>query len=127
MLQIDIHTHIIPPKLPDLYKKFGYSGWISTHPLPNGNQQMMLDDKKFREIECNCWDPNTRIKQVSGVQVISTIPVLFNYWAKGEHCLELAQYLNDDIAKTCQENPSKFIGNFILIKGLVQSLCNLQN
>jgi aminocarboxymuconate-semialdehyde decarboxylase len=110
MKQIDIHTHIIPHRLPDLYKKFGYSGWISTHPLPNGNQQMMLDNEKFREIECNCWDAPTRIKEQPGIQVLSTIPVLFNYWAKPLHCLELATYLNDDLAKTVNENPSKFIG-----------------
>lgn len=74
----------------------------------------MLDDKPFRDIECNCWDADQRLTECAAtsvdVQVISTVPVLFNYWAKPEHCLDLAKYLNDDIANTCGQYPSKFIG-----------------
>ncbi|KAJ3275608.1 hypothetical protein HDV01_007611 [Terramyces sp. JEL0728] len=113
-LRVDLHTHILPKRLPDLSKKYGYPGWISTEELPNGKQRMMLDGKPFRDICCNCWDAEERIKEIAetsvDVQVLSTIPVLFNYWAKPDHCLDLARYLNDDIAMTCQQYPSKFIG-----------------
>ena len=27
-MKLDIHTHILPDKLPDLNAKFGYPGWI---------------------------------------------------------------------------------------------------
>lgn len=37
------------------------------------------------------------------VQVLSTVPVMFNYSAKPEHSLELAQYLNEDIAHKCEQ------------------------
>jgi aminocarboxymuconate-semialdehyde decarboxylase len=43
-------------------------------------------------------------------QVISTIPVLFNYWAKPKDGLQTAQFLNDHIASTVQKHPQKFIG-----------------
>jgi aminocarboxymuconate-semialdehyde decarboxylase len=113
-LRVDLHTHIIPKRLPDLSEKYGYPGWISTEPLPNGSARMMLDGKPFRDIECNCWDADTRVEDCVrtdvDVQVISTIPVLFNYWAKPAHCLDLSKYLNDDIAQTCSLYPSKFIG-----------------
>ncbi|OAJ43304.1 hypothetical protein BDEG_26673 [Batrachochytrium dendrobatidis JEL423] len=113
-LRVDMHTHILPKHLPDLSQKYGYGGWISTEPLPNGQARMMLDGKPFRDICCNCWDADERISDCKktdvDVQVISTIPVLFNYWAKPEHCLDLAKYLNDDIASTCEQNPGKFIG-----------------
>jgi aminocarboxymuconate-semialdehyde decarboxylase len=108
-VQIDIHTHILPRQLPDLRDKYGYGGWISLHPLPDvcletstsmriklkGKVRMMLDGKFFRDVEENCWMPETRIKDCmnTGVdaQVISTVPVLFNYWAKPEHTLDLAR------------------------------------
>jgi aminocarboxymuconate-semialdehyde decarboxylase len=57
----------------------------------------------------NCYDPEAR-NDSPAIQVISTVPVLFNYWAKPEHCLDLARYLNDDIARTCKQYPEKFIG-----------------
>ena len=110
--RVDIHTHILPRRLPDLSKKYGYNGWISTEELPDGKQRMILDGKPFRDIECNCWDAETRIDEIGTdvIQVLSTIPVLFNYWAEPEHCLDLAKYLNDDIASTCSQYPQKFIG-----------------
>jgi aminocarboxymuconate-semialdehyde decarboxylase len=109
--RVDLHTHILPKKLPDLSAKYGYGGWISTEDLPNGGKRMMLDGKPFRDIECNCYDPEARIDETDGqIQVLSTIPVLFNYWAKPDHCLDLAKYLNDDISMTCQQYPKKFIG-----------------
>ena len=112
---LDMHTHILPQKLPDLSKKYGYSGWISTENIPDeagkptGRQRMMLDGKPFRDIECNCYNPEKR-NDSDAIQVISTVPVLFNYWAKPEHCLDLAKYLNDDIAMTTQQYPEKYIG-----------------
>ncbi|KAJ3302839.1 hypothetical protein HDV03_004528 [Kappamyces sp. JEL0829] len=104
---IDIHTHILPARLPDLSQ--------NTKPIPDeegkpkGRQSMMLDGKHFRDVECNCYNPEAR-HDSDAIQVISTVPVLFNYWAKPEHCLDLAKYLNDDIAMTCQQYPEKFIG-----------------
>ncbi|KAH6569703.1 hypothetical protein BASA61_004599 [Batrachochytrium salamandrivorans] len=113
-LRVDMHTHILPKHLPDLSQKYGYGGWISTEPMSNGGARMMLDGKPFRDICCNCWDADERISDCQktdvDVQVISTVPVLFNYWAKPEHCLDLSKYLNDDIASTCAQNPGKFIG-----------------
>jgi aminocarboxymuconate-semialdehyde decarboxylase len=35
---------------------------------------------------------------------------LDSYWAKPEHTLDLARYLNDNIAQVVSENPKRFIG-----------------
>ena len=111
---IDIHTHILPKDLPDLEKKFGYGGWIRLDHNSNGTANMIKDGEQFRVIKCNCWDPVARLDdcQESGVslQVISTIPVMFSYWAQPKHTYLLSRLLNDDIANVVQNNPKRFVG-----------------
>ena len=41
---------------------------------------------------------------------LSTIPVLFNYWAKAKDGLETSKFFNDHIADTVIKNPKRFIG-----------------
>ena len=111
---VDIHTHILPKNIPDLEKKFGYGGWISLDHNPDGTANMNKNGKYFRVVECNCWDAGARLEdcQDSGVdlQVLSTIPVMFSYWADSKHTHTLSRILNDDIAHTVNENPKKFVG-----------------
>jgi len=113
--KIDIHTHIIPPKLPNFKDRFGYGGFIQLeHHRPCGARMIRDDGKFFREIESNCWDPHVRLDDMGkagiDVQVLSTVPVMFSYWAKATHANDLARFLNDHIAQVIQENPGKFIG-----------------
>lgn len=112
--KIDIHTHIMPEKIPDWFKKFGYGDFIHLEHHKPCCARMIKGDKFFREVEENCWDPNARTKEMDmtevGVQVLSTIPVLFNYWAKPEHGLETSRYFNDHIAQCVEYHPTRFVG-----------------
>lgn len=114
MLTIDIHTHILPEHIPNWNEKFGYGGFVSLEHHKPCCARMMVDDKFFREVEDNCWDPQKRIHECKNhqvdVQVLSTVPVLFSYWAKPKDCLELSMFLNDHIAGIVQEYPKRFIG-----------------
>ena len=114
MLKIDIHTHILPEKMPNWAEKFGYGGFISLDHHRPGFARMMADGRFFREIQCNCWDPRQRISEYDEfhcqVQVLSTVPVLFYYWAKATDCLQTSRFLNDHIAAIVAKNPKRFVG-----------------
>ena len=75
---------------------------------------MMIGDRVFREITDNVWDPRRRIEEMerSGVstQVLSTVPVMFSYWAKPADTLDLSRLLNDRIAEVVREYPTQFAG-----------------
>lgn len=112
--KIDIHTHVLPETLPDWFKKFGYGDFIRLEHHKPCCAKMMIGDRFFREIEHNCWDPAVRIAECRDcnvlVQVLSTIPVMFHYWAQPSHALETSRYLNDHIAATVSNAPQAFVG-----------------
>ena len=114
MKKIDMHTHILPEKLPNFAKKFGYGDFVHLEHHKKGFARMMKGDTFFREIEENCWDAPFRIKEYekynTAMQVICTVPVMFSYWAKAVDCLELSRFLNDDIAQTCSDFPKQYLG-----------------
>ncbi|MFN3530489.1 MAG: amidohydrolase family protein [Bacteroidia bacterium] len=116
-LTIDIHTHIMPERLPRWAHKFGYGSFIHLeHHLDSCPRcaSMMQGDKFFRKVEENCWEADARINDCNlhgvHVQVLSTIPVLFHYWAKGTDALETSRYLNDHLAETVARYPKRFVG-----------------
>ncbi len=111
---VDIHTHLIPEHLPPYARLFGYDGFVHLEHHAPCRAKMMVGDKFFREIESNCWDPRQRLHECDAhgvdVQVLSTIPVLFCYWAKPEHGYDVARFLNDHLAAAVATDPARFIG-----------------
>lgn len=114
VFKIDIHTHILPPKWPDLQQRYGYGGFVQLESCGCDRARMLIDGKFFREIESNCWDPVRRMQEYDQhdcqVQVLSTVPVMFSYWAKPEHGYDLSRLLNDHIADVVRTYPKRFVG-----------------
>jgi aminocarboxymuconate-semialdehyde decarboxylase len=112
-MKIDIHTHIMPERMPNWTKKFGYGEFVHLEER-NCKACMIKGDKVFRQVDKNIFDAETRKKEciVSKVttQVISTIPVLFNYWANPKDALETSRFFNDHISQTVANGKNSFIG-----------------
>jgi aminocarboxymuconate-semialdehyde decarboxylase len=104
----------MPENIPNWFQKFGYGDFIRLEHHKPCCAKMIKGDKVFREIEENCWDPKARMKEMDmtevTTQVLSTIPVLFNYWAKPEHGNETSRFFNDHIAQCVADNPDRFMG-----------------
>jgi aminocarboxymuconate-semialdehyde decarboxylase len=111
---IDLHTHILPRDWPDLRSRYGYGGFVQLEHTGPGCARMHIDGTAFREIEANCWDADVRLAECDrgGVrmQVLSTVPVMFSYWAQPRDTLDLARLLNDHIAELVRERPTRFAG-----------------
>ncbi|XP_050418327.2 2-amino-3-carboxymuconate-6-semialdehyde decarboxylase isoform X1 [Patella vulgata] len=113
-MKVDLHTHILPASWPNLRERYGYGGFIQLEHHCEGKARMMKDDVFFREIDSNCWSPETRLKEMDKtgvtVQVLSTVPVMFNYWAEPKDTVDLSQILNNDLAASVKSHPHRFVG-----------------
>jgi aminocarboxymuconate-semialdehyde decarboxylase len=114
-MKVDIHTHVLPAELPRFKERFGYGGFIALERIDAHRARMVRDDGTFfREVGHNCWDATQRLAECADagvdVQVLSTVPVMFSYWAQPKDGLELARFLNDHVASMVAGNPRRFAG-----------------
>ncbi len=120
-MKIDVHCHILPRQWPDLAERYGYGEWVQLlHHGPGcrhvsqDRAHMMKGGQFFREVEANLWDADARLADCTehsvDVQVLSTVPVMFSYWAEAKDTADLARILNDDMAAFIAEHPKRFVG-----------------
>ncbi|XP_035224235.1 2-amino-3-carboxymuconate-6-semialdehyde decarboxylase-like isoform X2 [Stegodyphus dumicola] len=114
--RLDFHTHILPPEWPDLKQRYGYGGWLRMERSGDPKKARLLKDDGtfFRAIESNCWCPEDRIREMDetnvNVQLLSTVPVMFSYWAKPQDTLDFSRFLNDHLASVVKDHPRRFVG-----------------
>ena len=118
-IRVDFHTHMLPKHLPDFAARYGYGGFISLdHDQSKvrvpGNARVMKDGRAYKEVPQGMWDVGTRVEEMDRdgitVQVVCTMPAMFNYWAKADDTADLARILNNDMAKEIAKHPKRFIG-----------------
>jgi aminocarboxymuconate-semialdehyde decarboxylase len=113
-VKIDLHTHVLPERWPDLRERHGGAGWVRLEHTGCGCARMMIGDEVFREVQDTLWNPARRLADCDEhgvqVQVLSTVPVMFSYGAPAAHALDLSQLLNDHIAGLCRDHPDRFAG-----------------
>lgn len=111
---VDLHTHLLPEHWPDFAEKFGYGKWISLDHCAPCRARMMMADKHFRDIDDRSWSSVRRISDCDehgvDMQVLSTVPVMFSYWARPADALEVSVFLNDHLAGVVRDNPNRFQG-----------------
>ncbi|CAF1067765.1 unnamed protein product [Adineta ricciae] len=112
LTRIDVHTHILPRELSANAQKY-----LELRARNDGDPRldMYKDGKFFRTIEPNCFDIDVRLREMDekniSMQVLSTIPVLFNYACENVNdILQLSRELNDHIASICRQYPTRFLG-----------------
>jgi len=88
--------------------------WPSLERIDACSARIVVAGRNFREVTDQCWEPRRRLDDMGrdGVerQVLSTVPVMFCYWATPEGGLDLCRHLNDHIAGIVHDYPDRFMG-----------------
>lgn len=111
MQVIDIHNHFFPRNWPDLAKRYGTPDWPWIRYTGDGEAEIMIGNRFFRQVYAACWDPEVRLREMDrdgiDVQVISATPVLFAYDRPAQQALDCAQLFNDAALEMCAHATSR--------------------
>jgi aminocarboxymuconate-semialdehyde decarboxylase len=111
---IDVHTHVVPDRLPGELADYPGLPWPSIRHTEPCHAQVMISGKNFRSIDDRSWSVPRRLEQMPGMevatQVLSPMPELLSYWLPAEPAAVLARHINDVIAEMVRATPGRFHG-----------------
>jgi aminocarboxymuconate-semialdehyde decarboxylase len=110
---VDIHSHFLPEKWPDLAERFGTPDWPWMRHTEAGKAMLMLGDKDFRPVYDACWDAGRRVEEMDrdniDLQVISATPILFAYERPAAHAADCARLFNDLSLEICSQGRGRLL------------------
>jgi aminocarboxymuconate-semialdehyde decarboxylase len=106
---VDVHTHAIPPQLPDLG---GSSGrWPSVERTAPDRARILLDGELYREVDDRCWSAKRRLRDMDAegvaAQVVSPTPVTFCHDQPVAGAATLARAQNEFFAELVGAAPGR--------------------
>lgn len=106
---VDVHTHAIAPRLPDLTRHPGR--WPSVQQVAPDRALIMLDGQLYREVDDRCWSAERRLRDMDAegvaAQVVSPIPVTLCHGEPVEGAAELARAQNVFLAELVAHAPDR--------------------
>jgi aminocarboxymuconate-semialdehyde decarboxylase len=110
-ISVDIHSHFLPERWPDLEARFGTPDWPWMKQLGHGKAMLMLGQREFRPVLDDCWNGERRIEVMDehgiDVQVMSATPLLFAYGRPPEQAREVARLFNSAARDICAHDPRR--------------------
>jgi len=101
---VDLHTHVLSDRLPDLATETGDARWPRLVPGTDGPDtgEVRQGETVFRVVQRPCWDGDARVADMDrhqvDYQVVSPMPLALTYWAEPEAALRFARAQNDEIS-----------------------------
>lgn len=109
---VDVHTHVVPERFPDLAARHPYDRWPSMRPTGSGTAELLVGGARFRDVDERCWSTGRRRADMRAegvdIQVLAPTPVTFCYRAPVEGARELARWQNDATAEMVTDDPEHF-------------------
>lgn len=110
---IDIHSHFLPERWPDLAKRYGTLKWPWMRHTEAGKAMLMVGDTDFRPVYDACWSGSRRIEEMDrdgiDMQVISVTPLLFAYDRPPAHAADCARLFNDLSLEICTQGNGRLL------------------
>ncbi|MBN9097523.1 MAG: amidohydrolase family protein [Pseudonocardia sp.] len=106
---IDVHTHAVADRLPDLTAHPGR--WPSVERYSDTEARILLDGAVYREIDDRCWSAARRLHDMDAegvaAQVVSPIPVTLCHDQPAAGAAVLASAQNDFLAELVAQAPGR--------------------
>ncbi|MCO6188433.1 amidohydrolase family protein [Rhizobium sp. L1K21] len=111
---IDVHTHVVPHDFPAYAGGNAPPAWPSMIAASDCHRTVVVNGKNYRTVSDACWSVDRRVAAMDemgiGVQALSPMPELFNYWMDAVPARDLLRYTNDVIAGMIDAGQGRFCG-----------------
>eukprot|EP00924_Labyrinthula_sp_SR-Ha-C_P006133 maker-scaffold_54-snap-gene-1.16-mRNA-1 protein AED:0.00 eAED:0.00 QI:162/1/1/1/1/1/2/134/347 len=106
-MSTDFTTYFFPPNLPDFGSRYGYAGFPSAQTEEETNSLLVQQDGEIvGKFPASMSSLDERILHMDennvSKQILTPIPFLFSYWAKGDDTADLCRIVNNAISSSLE-------------------------